>query len=326
MARAEGNGNRKRLASMMAAALILLGLGLFGWQRIAAALEVAADPPAPKVGLLATETPTATPSPTATAVPTGWLGPQTIHGTVAMAGSLAPIPGAFVGGEAYGPQGGYRPLPVATTATDGTYALNTGFGLYDTDTVTIQVSANGYAANQANATGLEIDAGTAVDVLLQPLAPTPTPTATPSGMLHVTIYLQGRPLAPDASWIVPLELSLNGSAPMAVMSSASGAFQIAVEPGTYDLCLRGENTLANERAGLVLGPGLNLVHMGTLRSGDLNGDEVIDILDFSLFRTRFGGPDGAADLNNSGFVDIVDFSVFRANFGQSGPVVLTGEG
>ncbi|MDZ4770627.1 MAG: hypothetical protein SGJ24_15990, partial [Chloroflexota bacterium] len=63
---------------------------------------------------------------------------------------------------------------------------------------------------------------------------------------------------------------------------------------------------------------------GTLRMGDVNDSNAIDISDFSLLAASFGkttgqaGFDARADLDASGAVNINDFSLLASNFGQSG--------
>jgi hypothetical protein len=46
---------------------------------------------------------------------------------------------------------------------------------------------------------------------------------------------------------------------------------------------------------------------------DLNGDDKVDISDWSIFLAEYGSPGGAGgslDLNGDGKVDITDFSIF----------------
>ena len=148
--------------------------------------------------------------------------------------------------------------------------------------------------------------------------------------LHLTVSLPGRPPAPAPAWETLLHVSLDiGETTIysrTVTCDAVGAWQMeGLASGTYDLRVRGANTLTNTREGFVLDPGANLAYLGLLRAGDLNGDEAVDIVDFSLFRMRFASADALADLDNNGWVDIVDFSLLRSNFGLRGPLHLTGE-
>ena len=93
-------------------------------------------------------------------------------------------------------------------------------------------------------------------------------------------------------------------------------------PAAYTVQVKGRNTLGNIKDAIVLEPGPNFTHMGLLRAGDANGDDRIDILDFSLLRAGYGTADPRADFDNSGLVDILDFSLLRVNFGLQGPIHL----
>lgn len=61
-----------------------------------------------------------------------------------------------------------------------------------------------------------------------------------------------------------------------------------------------------------------------LKGGDLNNNNFVNILDFSLFSTSFftttGNPgyNEAADFNGNGIINITDFSIFTSNFNQLG--------
>jgi hypothetical protein len=59
-------------------------------------------------------------------------------------------------------------------------------------------------------------------------------------------------------------------------------------------------------------------------SGDIDGDNDTDVLDFAQFLTEFGTdvePGTGADLNADGSVDVLDFALFVADFGcpEGGP-------
>jgi len=63
---------------------------------------------------------------------------------------------------------------------------------------------------------------------------------------------------------------------------------------------------------------------GNICDADLDGDLLVNLSDFSMFRAAFGttGPD--ADLDGDGQVNLSDFSIFRAMFGSvPGPSGLT---
>ena len=71
---------------------------------------------------------------------------------------------------------------------------------------------------------------------------------------------------------------------------------------------------------------LSNIYVGTdACEGDMSGDTIVNLEDFSLFRFQFGTncsllPPGqlcAADFNGDGLVNLVDFSLFREDFGRN---------
>src|SRR5436190_13199481 len=57
--------------------------------------------------------------------------------------------------------------------------------------------------------------------------------------------------------------------------------------------------------------------------GDVNGDGIVDIRDYGIWRQNFGATDcgNPADLNVDCIVDIRDYGIWRQHFGQTGPTV-----
>ena len=60
---------------------------------------------------------------------------------------------------------------------------------------------------------------------------------------------------------------------------------------------------------------------GELRAGNLNSDNTVSILDFSLLANSFGQNGLPSDFNGDGVTNILDFSLQASNFGQSGESV-----
>ncbi|MCL4532557.1 MAG: hypothetical protein M1582_05120 [Actinobacteria bacterium] len=60
----------------------------------------------------------------------------------------------------------------------------------------------------------------------------------------------------------------------------------ALAPGDYDLQLKGTHTLSRLLAGVSLGAGTNVVQVGTLSEGDVNGDDVVGDADFQFVSGR----------------------------------------
>jgi len=163
--------------------------------------------------------------------------------------------------------------------------------------------------------------------------PTATPTPVPTrvalgeqGWLHGRVSLQGRPLAPHASYIIPLrvELWMEGRcvAALEMMTDAWGAFTVDSLPlGLYGIRIKNLHTLSVARRDVQITPGENALDFGLLREGDATDDDAVDVLDFSVLRSAFAKSDKRADFNHDGIVDVVDFSLLRGNFGQTGVVL-----
>jgi hypothetical protein len=56
---------------------------------------------------------------------------------------------------------------------------------------------------------------------------------------------------------------------------------------------------------------------GNACDGDLNNDNVVNVLDFGLFKKRFGSDDADADLNGDGVVNVLDLGRFKLLFGKA---------
>jgi len=148
--------------------------------------------------------------------------------------------------------------------------------------------------------------------------------------INGSVTLQGRPAAPDPSWVTDLTLSLTipgESVPAYVFyptTTDRGTFVIAgIETGAYEARIKNSHTLQNLFAG-ALQVGANNVDFGILKEGDANGDNYVTLLDFSILSTAFStcqgdaGFDTRADFNVSQCVTIHDFSLLATNFAQAG--------
>jgi hypothetical protein len=53
--------------------------------------------------------------------------------------------------------------------------------------------------------------------------------------------------------------------------------------------------------------------------GDMNGDGIVDIRDYGIWRTNFGQTNcgNVADLDGNCIVDIRDYGIWRTNFGHT---------
>ena len=146
------------------------------------------------------------------------------------------------------------------------------------------------------------------------------------------IQLQGRPAAPHPRWVTPLEVSLTAlgeSAPRYVWTTTTcdrGTFSLTgIAPAVYTLRVKNSHTLANAQA-VTLTVGAADFDLGVLREGDADGDNDVDLLDFSRLSSAFGaltgdpGFDLQADFDVDGWVGLIDFSLLAMNFGRAGDI------
>jgi hypothetical protein len=167
-----------------------------------------------------------------------------------------------------------------------------------------------------------------IEALTAPPTPTPTPTPLPP-TLHGQVTLQRKDPAGHPSWITYLQVRFRAPgdgevlAEIGVDTDAYGAFTVTVPlaAGAYDVGVRSLHSLENQISGMVLVSGPNAGNWGTLLEGDANGDNRIDILDYSAVYRSFWTGDPLADFNQDGIVDTLDYSLLWANFWQTGPIV-----
>jgi hypothetical protein len=114
-----------------------------------------------------------------------------------------------------------------------------------------------------------------------------------------------------------------GDYEMATDIDASGNFtftSIAIPYGVYTMCVKEARTLAMCQANVDLRSisTTTEVYLGDLTSGDADGNNFIDFLDFFIWDQLLGTADVEGDFNNDGFVDTADFVILKANLGQAG--------
>jgi hypothetical protein len=113
----------------------------------------------------------------------------------------------------------------------------------------------------------------------------------------------------------------------------TGSFTLVDLPvGTYTLRAVYPGYLATEKAGISMAE-LDLGTV-TLRGGDVNGDNAINILDIGTIISKFGqsgvairsaiacsAPDEPVDINDDGNVNISDLAITAGNWGSVGPTL-----
>ncbi|MBL7739314.1 MAG: DUF4082 domain-containing protein [Chitinophagaceae bacterium] len=153
----------------------------------------------------------------------------------------------------------------------------------------------------------------------------------PTTSITGTVTLQGRPVAPNARWIVPIKVELyvtGNPTPVATYNTITdntGQFTVTGLPiGTFNVKVKSSHTLARVRVGEVLAAGGNAINFGTLLEGDVNDNNFVTLPDLSLLINSFNktagdpGYDPRADLNNDGFVTLADLSLLINNFNLQG--------
>ncbi|MBK8024275.1 MAG: hypothetical protein IPK19_23295 [Chloroflexi bacterium] len=148
------------------------------------------------------------------------------------------------------------------------------------------------------------------------------------------VPMQGRGVPPSALYVRTLSVVMTpvgGGAPVfegTVISDVNGTFTVnLVTPGSYRVWVKADHTLAVAQT-VALAAGDNSIVMGLLREGDANGDNVVNIMDFSILAASFGttsgqaGYDERADFHEDNLINIQDFSLLASNFGQSGASLM----
>jgi hypothetical protein len=158
-----------------------------------------------------------------------------------------------------------------------------------------------------------------------------TATYAPTTTITGTITLQGRPAAPSALLVVPVQVDLyitGNATPIATfttITNTNGQFTVTGVPvGTYNVKVKSPQTLARVKMTQALIAGGNTINFGMLLGGDANNDNSVDLLDFGALLLSYNkspgnpGYDARADFNGDTDVDLLDFGLLLLNYNQSG--------
>jgi hypothetical protein len=110
-------------------------------------------------------------------------------------------------------------------------------------------------------------------------------------------------------------------------TNENGTFVLSVNPGTYDIWAKGENTLAVQLTNVDLSvEPLARTQLGLQKGGDLTGDNIVNDADYAPLLRTFGQltpslppEDQLNDHNRDGIVDMSDYAIVVGNYGRSGP-------
>lgn len=199
----------------------------------------------------------------------------------------------------------------------------------------LAVDANGYSVGLGVFSGSFGTAATPPPIPVEPTLPpaaTPIPTAEPtpiivdpppSGSAQGLVRLQART---DHSGVL---LTLLAGGPSGVTlgqvpTLPDGSFRFDnLAPGSYAVQIYGEGYMALIKSFDVSSAGTVLPAI-TLRAGDTNGDQRIDLTDAALIGANFGLMGSTvppnADINRDTAVNIIDLALIGGNFGLVGPL------
>jgi plastocyanin len=153
-----------------------------------------------------------------------------------------------------------------------------------------------------------------------------------SGIVHVQTKVSGTlQLEGCASAAVPLSVILHpadnsGDIARTVTPAANGDFTIPYLPAKdYTLLVKGSKWLAVSGAANTSGGNVSGLSLGTLRGGDADNSNLVDVEDLSLLIQAFDASpadanwnQGKADFNCNDIVDVEDLDIFIRNFDESG--------
>ncbi|GEM_PF-4720038 len=102
-------------------------------------------------------------------------------------------------------------------------------------------------------------------------------------------------------------------------TAADGRFTVAAS-GLYTLTVTAPHHLTAQVEGQASGS----VNLGdiTLLSGDVTGDNQINLFDLVYIGNHYNSHDTLADLNADGIVNLFDITIAAAHYGQQGPIVI----
>ena len=108
-----------------------------------------------------------------------------------------------------------------------------------------------------------------------------------------------------------------------VVSDVNGVFtgeMINIDPGTYDIYLKGWAHLQKKFGGVTLNSGKNMIDWTAfpLLAGDANGDNLINIQDFGVLVRDYLKTESPADFNLDSMVNIQDFRFIVENYLKDG--------
>jgi hypothetical protein len=165
------------------------------------------------------------------------------------------------------------------------------------------------------------------------------PASPPDSSLlvsHVTWQGIAQPNASNSTQTITLTLRLAGGGPhydyTGMTTDASGFFTAnvsALPGGDYNYRVKGPRNLANGGVITLAGQPVTNAEMGILWAGDANNDNVVNGVDFTIFKPSFGkwrgcfcGEDLRVDFNNNDVINATDYNLLKMNYGHGGAPLI----
>jgi hypothetical protein len=152
----------------------------------------------------------------------------------------------------------------------------------------------------------------------------PTINVIEPGIIEGTVTRQGNRANESKTDIVAYNTS--GGVVAFTKTLADGSFTLPVPAGgTYLVQASYNGYLKTQKTNVYVVGATVPLGATTLKGGDVNGDNNINILDIVSIISRYGttgwAPAEPADINNDGTINIFDLTIAAGNFGRYGPVV-----
>jgi hypothetical protein len=117
-------------------------------------------------------------------------------------------------------------------------------------------------------------------------------------------------------------ITITGPLPPVVTTDSAGNFTLNMKAGTYTVTVSAPGYLTNSTTITATSGQTVTLPITTLKGGNANGNDAIDIGDATLIAANFGKTvppgDARADINADGKVNIQDLAILGSNYGLSG--------